>query len=106
MIKCNDGKIQIDGDIIDINEEIGNIIMHSFRFAEEFPSEIEDIAKKLYGRTILQTLIISRCNLNSEELYKKMSNENTFKQFQEMVNEIEKSLNIVRSFLNDLEDHK
>lgn len=106
MIKCNDGKIQIDGDIIDINEEIGNIIMYSFRFAEKFPSEIEDIAKKLYGRTILQTLIISRCNLNSEELYKKMSNENTFKQFQEMVNEIEKSLNIVRSFLNDLEDHK
>lgn len=106
MIKCNDGKVEMGGNIIDINADIGNIIMHSFRFAEEFPSELEDIAKKLYGKTILQTLIISRCNLNSEELYKKMSNENTFKQFHEMVDEIEKSLDIVRSFLNDLEDHR
>lgn len=106
MTKCNDGKVQMYGDILDINADIGNIIMHSFRFAEQFPPEIENIAKKLYGKTILQTLITSRCNLSPEELYKKMSNENTFNQFQEMVDEIEKSLNIVRSFLNDLEEHR
>ncbi len=76
MIECTGGHIKIEGNVLDINEDLGTIIMHVFKYAETLNADQIEPAKKMYEAMILRTLILARCSADPMLIMKYMLDEN------------------------------
>ena len=102
MIEIKGVHATIDGNILDVTEEVGHMIFHLFEFCNEYPGESSDAAKQMLEHMIIQTTILAGCN-DIKKCTDLMSKDiNFMKTFDEMVDPIHQSIDLIRVYMNHL----
>lgn len=106
MIKVNRGIIDIKGNVLEVDRDLGNIIFHVFAFADEFPEEISAPAKKMFQNMIIQAMILAGCN-DPEQYADRLQNDKKFiKTIEQMIELVNESIELIRTYVKHTGDEE
>lgn len=101
MISSDNGHVKISGDVLEINEDLGQIIFNVFAFANECPG-VTEIARKLFQDMIIQSTIFGGCNGIEENIAKLAEDKKFFQTLNDMIEPINQSIDLIRTYVNHM----